>query len=141
MLRKQLERAMNDSSPSRLLRRLFRATPRKAVSDLTGRLLLENLEPRVLYSGSPVDVPAREISEAAMETIQIATHLDGLPSFEVAPLPVAEMATLRAGVVTVSQATERDPELPVALAHETAHSVESNTDASPLVALFGPAES
>lgn len=123
---------------NRLRRWLFPSVPETRQSALDERLLCENLEPRVLYSAAPVAVPLGDAADPSVETVHEAAARP-LSSYAVAPLPIAELAALRSGTVTISQATSSDSER-AAVAHESAHAADSAMDGSPLPALFADRE-
>lgn len=122
---------------SRLRRLLFPGAAERAAT-FEERLLLENLEPRVLYSAAPMDVPVTSGAGHESETVQAAAAW-APSSFAVAPLPIAELAALRGGTITVTPATGSDSEMAAAVAHEAAHAAESPAESSPLPALFAGA--
>lgn len=124
---------------TRLRRWLLPSVPGTSHTALDERLLVENLEPRILYSAAPVVVPLGSAAVQGAETIHEAAALP-LTSYSVAPLPIAELAALRSGNVTITQATGSDSERAAAVTHESAHAADSAMEHSPLPALFADRE-
>lgn len=118
------------------IRRLFHATPPGTRQSFADGLLAEGLEPRVLYSAAPLNLPVEPASAPAMDSIQFASQTSAPSLFAAGLLPVTEIATFRGGIVTVNPSSSSDPELGGTLAHETAHLRESQVENPLLRSLF-----